>query len=148
MFAGAHPVRDRPGALYGVLEPLARRGISMNRIESRPEHGHKWQYAFFIDVAGHCEESPLKDALAEVGPGQHFLGCSHTHANFKNAFYRSTIADNNSYEQWVEDGSQDAEQRAEKLYKEMLASYTAPELDPDVDAVSYTHLTLPTSDLV
>jgi chorismate mutase / prephenate dehydratase len=59
-------VRDRPGALYGVLEPLARRGISMNRIESRPEHGHKWQYAFFIDVTGHCEESPLKDALDEI----------------------------------------------------------------------------------
>ena len=60
-------IRDRPGALYGVLEPLARRGISMNRIESRPAHGHLWQYAFFIDVAGHCDESPLKDALAEVG---------------------------------------------------------------------------------
>jgi len=60
-------IRDRPGALYGVLEPLARRGISMNRIESRPAHGHLWQYAFFIDVAGHKDESPLKDALAEVG---------------------------------------------------------------------------------
>ena len=60
-------IRDRPGALYGVLEPLARRGISMNRIESRPAHGHLWQYAFFIDVAGHCEEGPLKDALEEVG---------------------------------------------------------------------------------
>jgi len=60
-------IRDRPGALYGVLEPLARRGISMNRIESRPEHGRKWQYAFFIDVTGHCEESPLKDALDEIG---------------------------------------------------------------------------------
>lgn len=60
-------IRDRPGALYGVLEPLARRGISMNRIESRPEHGHRWQYAFFIDVAGHCDEAPLKDALDEIG---------------------------------------------------------------------------------
>jgi chorismate mutase/prephenate dehydratase len=59
-------IRDRPGALYGVLEPLARRGISMNRIESRPEHGALWQYAFFIDVAGHVHESPLRDALAEV----------------------------------------------------------------------------------
>lgn len=59
-------IRDRPGALYGVLEPLARRGISMSRVESRPEHGRKWQYAFFIDVAGHCEESPLKDALDEI----------------------------------------------------------------------------------
>ncbi|MCL1633543.1 prephenate dehydratase [Luteimonas sp. SX5] len=60
-------IRDRPGALYGVLEPLARRGISMNRIESRPAHGGLWQYAFFIDVAGHVDESPLRDALAEVG---------------------------------------------------------------------------------
>nr|WP_297831842.1 prephenate dehydratase [Thermomonas sp.] len=59
-------IRDRPGALYGVLEPLARRGISMNRIESRPEHGYKWQYAFFIDVAGHCQVAPLKDALDEI----------------------------------------------------------------------------------
>ncbi|MBS0214507.1 MAG: prephenate dehydratase [Proteobacteria bacterium] len=59
-------IRDRPGALYGVLEPLARRGISMNRIESRPSHEGLWQYAFFIDVSGHREESPLKDALEEI----------------------------------------------------------------------------------
>ncbi len=73
-------------------------------------------------------------AIEEVGPGQHFLGCSHTQANFKTAFYRSNIADNNSYEQWIEDGKLDAEQRAEKVYKEMLASYKPPELDPDIDA--------------
>lgn len=59
-------IRDQPGALYKILEPLARRAISMNRIESRPAHGKLWQYAFFIDVAGHAEESPLKDALAEI----------------------------------------------------------------------------------
>lgn len=60
-------VRDQPGALYRVLEPLARHGISMNRIESRPSHTGKWQYAFFIDVSGHVQESPLADALAELG---------------------------------------------------------------------------------
>lgn len=59
-------IRDQPGALYRILEPLARRAISMNRIESRPAHGKLWQYAFFIDVEGHAEESPLKDALAEI----------------------------------------------------------------------------------
>jgi len=59
-------IRDQPGALYRILEPLARRGISMNRIESRPDHGALWQYAFFIDVGGHAGESPLKDALAEI----------------------------------------------------------------------------------
>jgi chorismate mutase/prephenate dehydratase len=60
-------VRDRPGALYAVLEPLARRGVSMNRIESRPAHSGLWQYAFFIDVGGHVEEAPLCDVLAELG---------------------------------------------------------------------------------
>ncbi len=59
-------IRDQPGALYKILEPLARRAISMNRIESRPAHGKLWQYAFFIDVSGHADESPLKDALAEI----------------------------------------------------------------------------------
>lgn len=60
-------VRDQPGALYQVLEPLARRGVSMNRIESRPAHTGLWQYAFFIEVGGHAEEAPLRDALAELG---------------------------------------------------------------------------------
>jgi len=59
-------IRDQPGALYRILEPLARRGISMNRIESRPAHGALWQYAFFIEVAGHVDESPLQDALGEI----------------------------------------------------------------------------------
>jgi len=59
-------VRDQPGALYRVIEPLARRGVSMNRIESRPAHTGLWQYAFFIDVGGHVEESPLRDALADL----------------------------------------------------------------------------------
>lgn len=39
----------------------------MNRIESRPAHTGLWQYAFFIDVGGHVEEAPLRDALAELG---------------------------------------------------------------------------------
>lgn len=88
-------------------------------------------YAKGVDMSANGQ---ALDAMREVGPGQHFLGCSHTQANFKSAFYRSTIADNNSYEQWVEDGKLDAEQRAERIWKEMLASYTAPELDPEIDA--------------
>lgn len=59
-------VQDEPGALYKVLEPLARHGVSMNRIESRPAHGRLWEYAFFIDVEGHADELPLAAALAEM----------------------------------------------------------------------------------
>jgi chorismate mutase/prephenate dehydratase len=60
-------VHDRPGALYSVLKPLAEHGVSMNRIESRPSHQGKWQYAFFIDIAGHVHEGSVKAALGELG---------------------------------------------------------------------------------
>jgi trimethylamine--corrinoid protein Co-methyltransferase len=73
------------------------------------------------------------DAIRENGPGQHFLGTSHTLANFETAFYRSETADNNSFEQWQEAGSLDAAQRANAIWKRMLAEYEAPPIDPAVD---------------
>ena len=79
------------------------------------------------------ENGQAMDAIREVGPGKHFLGCAHTQANFETAFYRSKIADNNSFEQWESEGSQDATQRANTLYKKMLRDYEAPALDPAVD---------------
>lgn len=73
------------------------------------------------------------DALREVGPGSHFLGCAHTQANFESAFYRSSTADNNSFEQWQAEGEKTAEQRANAIWKRMLADYEAPTIDPAVD---------------
>jgi len=61
-------IRDQPGALFKALSPFARHGISMNRIESRPSHHAKWEYAFFIDLAGHIDDEPMKRALAELEP--------------------------------------------------------------------------------
>ena len=59
-------IKDQPGALFNVLSPFARHGISMNRIESRPSHQAKWEYGFFIDLAGHIEDDNMKAALAEL----------------------------------------------------------------------------------
>ncbi len=73
------------------------------------------------------------DALREVGPGSHFLGATHTQANFETAFYRSNTADNNSFEQWEIEGSQDAAQRANRIWKQMLDDYEPPALDPAID---------------
>jgi trimethylamine--corrinoid protein Co-methyltransferase len=73
------------------------------------------------------------DAVREVGPGSHYLGCAHTQRNFETAFYRSAIADNNSFEQWEADGALDAAQRANKIWKQMLADYETPAIDPGVD---------------
>jgi trimethylamine--corrinoid protein Co-methyltransferase len=79
------------------------------------------------------ENGQAMDAIREVGPGKHFLGCAHTQANFETAFYRSSIADNNSYEQWLAEGEQDAARRANALWKKMLADYEAPAIDPGTD---------------
>jgi len=57
---------EGPGILMHLLEPLARFGVNMTRIESRPSRRRKWDYVFFVDVDGHAEEAPLKSALAEV----------------------------------------------------------------------------------
>ena len=79
------------------------------------------------------ENGQAMDAIREVGPGQHFLGCAHTQANFETAFYRSAVADNNSFEQWEAEGSKDTVQRANALCKKWLEDYEAPALDPGVD---------------
>ncbi|MFW5927397.1 MAG: prephenate dehydratase [Wenzhouxiangella sp.] len=57
---------DGPGALFSLLEPLARHGVNMTRIESRPSRQGRWDYVFFIDVEGHVEDTGLKDALAAL----------------------------------------------------------------------------------
>lgn len=55
-----------PGALVALLEPLARRGINMTRIESRPSQRRKWDYVFFVDIDGHVEDESVRAALGEV----------------------------------------------------------------------------------
>jgi trimethylamine--corrinoid protein Co-methyltransferase len=73
------------------------------------------------------------DAIIENGPGLHFLGSAHTLANFETAFYRSNVADNNSFEQWEIEGSFDTAMRANAVWKRMLAEYEAPSIDEAVD---------------
>ena len=73
------------------------------------------------------------EAIREVGPGKHFLGCQHTQENFETAFYRSKIADNNSFEQWRAEGSLTAEDRAVEILKNMLEGYEMPPIDPGID---------------
>ncbi len=79
------------------------------------------------------ENGQALDAIREVGPGKHFLGCAHTQANFENAFYRSPLADNNSFEQWEAEGAKDMAQRANALWKRQLSEYVAPPMDPAID---------------
>ncbi len=57
---------DIPGALYEVLKPIAKRGINLSKIESRPMKTEPWQYVFFVDMEGHIEDEPLREAIEEL----------------------------------------------------------------------------------
>ena len=58
--------KNEPGALLGLLQPLANHNISMNKIESRPAQGRKWAYVFFIDIDGHQHDENVVAALNEL----------------------------------------------------------------------------------
>ncbi len=57
---------DHPGALHALIEPLARAGVSMSRIESRPMPGRPGGCLFFIDIDGHAQDAAVAPALAEI----------------------------------------------------------------------------------
>jgi chorismate mutase / prephenate dehydratase len=55
-----------PGVLLHLLTPLAKHGVNMTRIESRPSRRKKWDYVFFVDLDGHAEDKPVRKALEEI----------------------------------------------------------------------------------
>jgi trimethylamine--corrinoid protein Co-methyltransferase len=90
--------------------------------------------ATFVNGFDLSDNGQAVDAILEHEPGEHFLGTAHTLANFESAFYRSTTADNNSFEQWTEEGGLDAPRRANAIWKRELADYEPPPIDDAVDA--------------
>ena len=58
--------QNRPGSLHDLLEPIARHGLNMTRIESRPSRRISWEYVFFVDVEGHVADQAMQQALAEL----------------------------------------------------------------------------------
>jgi len=78
-------------------------------------------------------EAQAMDALREIGPGGHFLGCAHTQANYASAFWRTTVLDYKPYETWFEEGARDTETLASAKVERMLADYQQPMLDPAVN---------------
>jgi len=59
-------IKDRPGALYSLLSPLADQGINLTRIESRPSQRKPWEYVFFVDMLGHFMDNKVKTAIDGV----------------------------------------------------------------------------------
>ncbi|WP_420002753.1 trimethylamine methyltransferase family protein [Arenibacterium sp. LLYu02] len=78
------------------------------------------------------ENAQALDAIREVGPGGHYLGCAHTQANFKQAFWKSDVLDYKPFEQWEEEGARDTRQIATSRVEHLLATYQQPAIDPAI----------------
>jgi trimethylamine--corrinoid protein Co-methyltransferase len=79
------------------------------------------------------EESLALDAIREVGPGGHFFGAAHTLARYETAFYQPLLSDWRNFETWREAGALTAAERANKIWKQLLADYVQPPMDSTVD---------------
>ena len=110
------------------------------------EGGLTMGYEKFILDLDHCgmlmrmvlgldvnEESFGRDAYLETGPGQNFLSTQHTLRHYAEANYQSILPEAGPFETWQENGSETAEQRAHRVWKEMLERYEAPPLDEGID---------------
>ena len=125
MLAGVNFVLHAAGWLEG--------GLSMGYekfVLDADQLGMWHSFARGVDLS---ENGQAMDAFLTNEPGTHFLGHPHTLANFEQAFYRSPVADNSSFEQWESEGARDAAMRANAIWKKTLAEYEAPPIDDAVD---------------
>ncbi|HXV44168.1 MAG TPA: trimethylamine methyltransferase family protein [Anaerolineae bacterium] len=86
----------------------------------------------FLDGFQVNDETLALDMIAEVGPGGHHFGTSHTQARYSTEFYASVLSDRQPFDTWREAGGLDAAQRAHLVWQEMLAQYEPPPLDPAI----------------
>ncbi|MEL7299776.1 MAG: trimethylamine methyltransferase family protein [Pseudomonadota bacterium] len=89
----------------------------------------------------HDENALAMDALREVGPGGHYLDAAHTHANYKEAFWRSDVFDYKPFETWADEGARDTQMLATARVEKLLAAYQAPALDPAINEALNAYVT-------
>jgi trimethylamine--corrinoid protein Co-methyltransferase len=90
------------------------------------------QFTYYQRPVSVTEDDLAVDAIEGVGPSGHFLGCDHTQQRYKTAFYSPFLSDWSNFEQWQLNGSLDATQRANRIWKKVLAGYQPPPMDPAI----------------
>ncbi len=90
------------------------------------------QLAYYHQPVPVAEDDLAFEAIRGVGPDGHFLGCEHTQQRYKTAFYSPFLSDWSNFEQWEQNGSVTATQRANRVWKRVLEAYQPPPMDPAV----------------
>lgn len=123
-FSGAHMVYHAHGWMEGGLTT----GFEKTILDSE-------MIGMMGALRGGIDFSDMEeamDAIAEIGPGGHFLGVGHTVARYENAFHAPILSDWRPYEFWQASGAPDVAERATRKWKDMLAAYAPPVLEPAI----------------
>jgi trimethylamine--corrinoid protein Co-methyltransferase len=89
--------------------------------------------AEFLTPLDLSQDALALDAIRDVGPGGHFFGTAHTRARYKTAFYAPILSDWRNFETWAETGRRTATEKANQVWKQRLASYEKPPIDPAIE---------------
>lgn len=122
---GAHLIEHGAGWMHGGLTASFEKLI----LDAEMLQGMQ----AWAEPPGTTPEDLAVAAIAEVGPAGHFFGSAHTMARYERAFHAPLVANWDNYPSWLEKGAEDATQRANRLWKQILAEHQDPGLDPAVD---------------
>ena len=120
----SHLINHAAGWLEGGLS------ASMEKIVVDAELLRNW--AEFLKPVSFDDDDIAVDAIKGIVPGGHFFGAAHTLARYEKAFYRPLLSDWSNFENWTEAGARNATERATGIWKQMLAEYVPPPLDPAI----------------
>ena len=124
LMGGAHLVEHAAGWLHGGLTASFEKLILDAEMLQMME-----EYFRPIEVS---PATMALEAIAEVGPGGHFFGAAHTMERYETAFYSPILSNWDNHPQWLERGGVQARERANAVWKQMLAEYEQPPLDPGI----------------
>jgi trimethylamine---corrinoid protein Co-methyltransferase len=124
LMGGAHLVIHGAGWMHGGLTASFEKLILDAELLGMMQ-------AYFRPIAVSDEALSL-DAIAEAGVGGHFFGTAQTMAQYETAFHPPLLSNWDSYPTWQARGSEEAPQRANRIWKDLLASYEPPSLDDGI----------------
>ena len=124
MMGGAHLIEHAAGWMHGGLTASFEKLVLDCELLQ--------MMAAYYDPIIVDDASLALDVIGEVGPGGHFFGTAHTMSRYENAFYAPMISNWDNFQTWQERGSPEAPQRANAVWKQVLADYQAPQIDQGI----------------
>jgi trimethylamine--corrinoid protein Co-methyltransferase len=125
LMGGAHLVEHAAGWMHGGLTASFEKLILDAEMLQ--------MMAAYLEPIPVTEATLAVDAIRDVGPGGHFFGAAHTMDRYETAFYAPLVSNWDNHPQWLGKGAVQARERANAVWKQMLAEYEQPALDPAID---------------